>query len=81
VVRGKLGAVRSPLLVVHGRRDHTAPFSCSDELLRRAGAPLIRRRALPKSWHLVSLDVERDVVVAEVGAFFDAALTGGAELE
>lgn len=71
VVDDALPRVRAPLLVLHGRRDHTAPFACAARLAERAGSSVLRARALDRSYHLVSLDVERDAVAAEVCAFFD----------
>jgi carboxylesterase len=68
VVDEELPRVRAPLLVLHGRRDHTAPVGSAARIASRAGAA--RTRILLDSRHVLSLDVERDVVVAEVGDFF-----------
>jgi carboxylesterase len=70
VVRAALPEVRVPTLVVHGRRDHTAPYPCSEEIAARVAAPIKRHRALEQSYHLIAMDVERDLVAAEVGDFF-----------
>jgi carboxylesterase len=72
VVRADLPAVRVPTLVVHGRRDHTAPYACSEEIAARVAAPIKRHRALERSYHLITMDVERDLVAAEVGDFLAA---------
>jgi carboxylesterase len=64
VVDAELPSVSCPVLVLHGRRDHTAPLACA---ARIADAVRARRtRILPDSFHLIAADVERDVVAAEV---------------
>jgi carboxylesterase len=70
VVRAGLPEVRVPTLVVHSRRDHTAPYACSEEIAARVAAPIKRHRALERSYHAIAVDVERDLVAAEVGDFF-----------
>jgi carboxylesterase len=72
VVDAALPAVNAPLLVVHGQRDHTAPVASARRIAMRARAA--RTRILPESFHLVAIDVERDIVAAEVAAFFEARL-------
>ena len=68
VVDGALPQVRAPLLVLHATQDHTAPVASAHRIAARVGtAP--RLRILPDSYHLISVDVERAVVAAEVGAW------------
>lgn len=74
IVRAHLAEVRAPILVVHGRQDHTVPYACSEELLGRVTAEIKLHRALEQSFHLVSMDVERGLVAADVGDFFEAQL-------
>lgn len=64
LVEGELPQVKSPLLVLHGAHDHTAPPACAKRISDRAGAT--RMRILPRSYHLLAADVERDIVAAEV---------------
>ena len=67
VTTAALAAVTQPVLVIHGRRDHTAPLACA---VRIAEATRARRiRILPRSYHVIAVDVERDIVAAEVIAF------------
>ncbi len=73
VVDDELPAVRAPLLVVHARHDHTAPVASAARIVDRVASSRIRSRILPDSYHLVTIDVERDIVAAEVSAFFRAA--------
>ena len=67
IVDAELPQITQPLLVVHGRRDHTAPVACAARIAERARAR--RVRILPRSFHLVAVDVERDIVAAEVSEF------------
>ena len=70
VVDVALPQVRAPLLVMHATQDHTAPVASARRIVARAGSS--ERPALtilPESYHLISCDVERDQVAAEVGAW------------
>jgi carboxylesterase len=62
-VRADLPAIRTPVLVVHGRQDHTVPMDDSLELTGCLGSETIERLWLDKSFHIVTLDVERDAVI------------------
>lgn len=67
IVDAALPQITHPVLVLHARHDHTAPVSCAARITERARAE--RVRILPRSYHLIAADVERDVVAAEVAAF------------
>ena len=67
VVDAALPQITAPVLVMHARHDHTAPVACAARIAERARAQ--RLRILPRSYHLIAVDVERDIVAAEVGAF------------
>jgi len=67
IVDAALPRIVPPVLVVHGRRDHTAPVACAARIAELARAR--RVRILPRSFHLIAADVERDIVAAEVIAF------------
>ncbi len=67
VVDAALPQVSQPVLVLHARQDHTAPVACATRIAERTRARRIR--ILPESYHLIAVDVERDIVAAEVTAF------------
>jgi carboxylesterase len=67
VVDSSLDKVTQPVLVLHGQHDHTAPLKCASQIAERTRA--VRLRILPRSYHLLAADVERDIVAAEVIAF------------
>ena len=71
-VEGELAAVTAPTLILHAADDHTAPVACAARISGAVGATVVRRRILTRSFHLVTLDGARDVVVAEVAAFIAA---------
>lgn len=64
IVDAALPQVTAPTLVVHASHDHTAPVACAYHIARRVRAR--RLRILPRSYHLIAIDVEREIVAAEV---------------
>jgi carboxylesterase len=64
VVEGELDKITQPVLVVHAKHDHTAPVACAAKIAERTRA--VRTRILERSHHVISNDVERDIVAAEV---------------
>jgi len=58
-----LDKIAAPVLVVHGEHDHTAPVACARYIAERTHGAL---RILPRSYHLVAADVERELVAAYV---------------
>lgn len=67
VVDAALPQITAPVLVLHGAHDHTAPPACAAHIAERTRA--VRLRMLPRSFHLIASDVERDVVAAEIVDF------------
>lgn len=68
-VRGDLPSIRTPTLVVHGRHDHTVPMDDSFELTGSLASDVIERLWLDRSYHIVTLDVERQVLIDAAGKF------------
>ena len=62
VVWRELRRVTQPALLLHGRHDHNAPPSNIALLRRRLGSRRIESHVLERSWHVVTEDVERDLV-------------------
>jgi carboxylesterase len=67
VVDEALPRVIQPVLVLHAEHDHTAPVACASRIAEATRAQ--RLRILPRSYHLIAIDVERDIVAAEVTRF------------
>jgi carboxylesterase len=75
-----LPGIAAPALVVAGRRDHTVRLAGARRLARRLGSGPARLVVLPRSFHLVGIDVERDRCADEVTRFFETLpVHGGGE--
>ena len=64
VVDEVLPQISQPVLVMHAIHDHTAPVACAYRIAHRARAE--RLHILPRSYHLIAVDVERDIVAEDV---------------
>ena len=62
VVRGEIGRVTQPALLLHGRHDHSVPLANLELARRSLGSRLIESHVLERSWHVVTLDYDRDEV-------------------
>lgn len=69
-VRAGLGDVKVPTLLMHGRKDHTVPFSCLAAIQAGVGTREVETRTLEKSYHVVTLDLDREQVITDVDAHF-----------
>lgn len=67
-VRGHLPEIKQPTLLAHGMLDHTSPFACLAAFAEELGTepPHLRCLALPRSYHLIPLDVEREILFESV---------------
>lgn len=74
-VRSLVPRVRQPVLIVHSTQDHTCPVDNVALLQKELPGP-VRTLILRDSFHVVSIDKDRDQVAAEVAAF----ISGGAAL-
>jgi carboxylesterase len=65
-VRPRLPELVQPTLVIHSRRDHTCPFNKNTEfLMNRLGSADKRLVALDESFHVITVDSERERVAQE----------------
>jgi carboxylesterase len=69
----RLPAITCPVLVVTSRQDHVVPPASSDLLAERVSGP-VERLFLDRSFHLATLDVERDIVENAVVDFATRAV-------
>src|SRR5947208_3231261 len=76
VVRGELGRVTQPALLLHGRHDHSVPLANLERVRRSLGSRLIESHVLERSWHVVTLDYDRDEVARLAADFLDRAEAG-----
>lgn len=64
-----LPEIRCPALLVHSREDHTVAFSQMDLLASRIGSPDVRKVPLENSWHVITVDHDRELVRRETYGF------------
>lgn len=65
----QLHRVKAPALIVHGERDAVTPVSNAWRVAVRLGSLQKRTVILPRSRHILTRDVERDVVKRELTTF------------
>ncbi len=67
MVRGRLGRIGQPTLVIHSRRDHVCPCRANLAYLKRhLGRAKLRAVILNESFHVITVDSEKQRVAAEV---------------
>jgi len=77
LVRDEIGRVTQPVLLLHGRHDHSVPLANLQLALRGLGSHAIEAHVLERSWHVVTLDYDRDQV-ARLTADFLGRVEAGA---
>ena len=73
-----LPLVRAPVLLMHGKLDHTAPVALMDRVAQRVSSSRVEQVVLPRSFHLVALDLDRARLCDEATRFC-ASVLGSAE--
>ncbi|HZO80926.1 MAG TPA: alpha/beta fold hydrolase [Candidatus Binataceae bacterium] len=69
-VRARLGRVTQPALIIHSRQDHVCPADKNVEfVLAHLGSLQKRAIYLDKSFHVITVDSEKERVAAEVVEF------------
>lgn len=68
-VRAEVPRVTTPLFVAHADHDHVAPPACARELVERVGTTDVRFLTLPRSFHIITIDVERELLADALGGF------------
>jgi len=70
IVRPNLRRITQPVLIIHSRRDHTCPMRRNvTYLLKHLGSRQKRAVILEESFHVITVDSEKDRVVSEVVEF------------
>lgn len=73
-VRGRVGAVVQPQLIVHSVRDRTCPVAGAHWLARNTGAHDVELCILERSGHVIPVDVERAHATERIVAFLERTL-------
>ena len=72
-VRPKLGTIAQPALVIHAHKDRTCPFDRNTNfVMRHLGSSRKRLIALDESFHVITVDSEKERVAREVIDFVRA---------
>jgi carboxylesterase len=85
-VRARLGEIRCPAFIAHGRRDHVCPVANARRVHAEIGTPEAEKELLilPRSYHIVTRDVDRGLLRTRLYAFVKRvalAARAGAETE
>lgn len=68
-VRNDLPEVEQPILIMHAHKDHAIPFSNSELLAQWVGSKEKHKIDLHDSYHIITVDSEKEVVMQEVLSF------------
>jgi carboxylesterase len=68
-VEDLLPHVRVPLLLIHGALDHTASPADSERVAQLVASERVERVVLPRSFHVIGLDLDRDHACTEIVGF------------
>ncbi|HEV2171167.1 MAG TPA: alpha/beta fold hydrolase, partial [Candidatus Binatus sp.] len=72
MVRPMLPRVTQPTLVIHARRDHTCPMRKNlSHVLKHLGSVEKRAIELNDSYHVITVDSEKELVASEVAEFVE----------
>jgi carboxylesterase len=74
-LRDDLGRIACPVLLMNAPEDHTVPPADSDELAAGVAGP-VERISLDRSYHVATLDYDRDLINAEAVAFAGRVTAG-----
>ncbi len=69
LMRERLQEVRVPTLIVHGKRDRVCSVANAERVRERLGSTDVRVVILPRSRHIITRDVDRDLLAKELRAF------------
>jgi len=70
ITRDLLHRIVCPALVIHGREDHIVPPANAMAVVNTIRSDDVRLLWLNNSYHVATLDNDRDLIVDRVGAFF-----------
>lgn len=69
VTRSNLWKVKVPALLFHSQKDRTIHFSNLEYIYQHLSSQIKESVVLKKSYHLISLDLEREEVFKKIGSF------------
>jgi carboxylesterase len=75
VTRNLLPRIKCPVLVIQSREDHVVPPHNAHAIVTGVGASDVRLLWLEHSFHVATLDNDKDLIVQRVGAFVSELAT------
>lgn len=70
IVRPRLEQIRQPALIMHGVNDHTCPLKRNlNFVMQHLGSAQKRAISLDDSFHVITVDSDKELVVSEVTSF------------
>ena len=73
-VEGAARNAKSDLLVIHAVDDETASPKAADFAMAQVGSPVKRKILLDNSYHIITMDNERELVARETALFFQESV-------
>ena len=70
VARRNMSKVLCPTLIMHSRYDSTAPYESMNYIAKNVSSSVTELVTLENSFHLITIDYEKDLVGRKVGKFF-----------
>jgi carboxylesterase len=70
--RAQLGEVKTPLLLLHSRDDHTLPVSNSNIVMKEIGSSSKQRIELTNSYHVATLDYDAEIIFENSKLFIES---------
>ncbi|MCM3601190.1 alpha/beta fold hydrolase [Robertmurraya korlensis] len=67
--------IQSPVLGIHSAVDHVVPPANTDYILRNIGSSIKERVVLQNSYHVASMDYDKDVIVSSGIGFIEQLLS------
>lgn len=70
IVRKMLNKVTAPILLMHSRHDSTAPYASMNQVAQAVASNITETVTLENSYHIITLDFEKELVATKVTDFF-----------
>lgn len=64
-LHGNLGGITTPTLILHAREDDTSSLRSAELVEQKVASSIIRKVILENSYHMITLDNDKDIVVDE----------------
>lgn len=70
IVQRSMTQIKTPVLLIHSRHDSTAPYSSMNAIASRVASPVTETVTLENSYHVITLDFEKEIVAQKTCQFF-----------